>query len=108
MKGEVKTMELTEKELEIIARRRVEKPYTKRMGIALGVMLAATWALIPFEGLGEWRIVGLLIMAAAYMVYAGWQLRLLEKQTRIEKGAMMNELSIEGITKGEKQAAPAR
>lgn len=101
-------MELTEKELEIIARRRVEKPYTKRMGIAFGVMMAAAWTLIPFEGLGVWRVVAVLIMAAAYVVYAGWQVRLWEKKTRIEQGAMLNELSIEGITKGEKQTAPAR
>jgi hypothetical protein len=102
-------MELTDKELEIIARRRAEKPYTKRMAIALGLTFIAVWATIPFEGLGIWRVIAAGIMALAYVVYSGWQVRLWEKATRKLKSDMDNELSIEcGVCNHERQTAAAR
>lgn len=96
-------MELTDKELEIIARRRAEKPYTKRMGIAFGILLATAWLIIPFEGLGAWRLLALSVFVLSYIVYAGWQMRLWEKATRRLKSDMDNELC--GDSKDEKQAA---
>jgi 4-hydroxybenzoate polyprenyltransferase len=85
-------MQLTIKDLEIIARARVSKPYKKRICIASAVTVAAIIGAGLPGGSHIWQLVLVPSVAAIYFIYAIWQGKALDRASQKQIMEWQNEL----------------
>ncbi len=72
-------MELTDTELELIARSRVSKPYKRRIYIASAIAVITIIGAGSPGGTHIWQMITVPSVAAAYFIFVMWQGKSLEQ-----------------------------
>jgi Ca2+/Na+ antiporter len=86
-------MELTNKDLEILARVRVSKPYKRRIYIASFLTVAAIIGAGAPGGTHIWQMVAVPLIAAVYFIYTIWQSKALDTASQKQVKEWQNEIA---------------
>lgn len=102
-------MELTNKELELVALHRVAPPYRKRIVVTSGITAALLLAVgIPSDG-HTWGLAGNIAICIVFILFAGWQTKRIDCAKQVEIKKIIDDISPDGGLKlNDKQAAAAR
>lgn len=102
-------MELTNKELELIALHRVAPPYRKRIIASCGITAALLLAVgIPSDG-HIWGIVVNITILITFVLFCGWQTKRIDYAKQGEMEKFSDVISPDGGLKlDDKQTAAAR
>jgi len=102
-------MELTNKELELIAVHRVAPPYRKRIFIFAGVAAALMLA-VGITGEGHiWGLATNILIIIAFILFAGWQTKRIDCAKQAQMREFSDDMSPEGGLKlDDKETAAAR